>query len=1028
MDELHGAFLEPPNAYRPQPFWLLNYYLDPELLRVQIAEMADKGVGGVVLHPRHGLQIPFMSPAWLEAIEVCLAELAKYGMEAWLYDEDNWPSGYFGGRLTRGYPEHRMRYLRVQQLRVGGGATYRAQLDPDDNTLIAALATQYELTAEGLPLPRGEPLDISRYLSAQGSFKWSAPPGDWLVVLFWECPVAERVTWLHGSYLDTLHPATVRQFLQAVYEPHVRFQNYFGSTIKGVFTDEPGLMIHDAYFSDEAMRGTVEAPRRKLPGLTLPWSRDFLPRFARLKGYDLRPHLLELVYEVGDWRKVRCDFFDAVTSWYVESYHQQLSAWCEEHGLAYTGHTLDDPLYQQVRTQGNQARVLEQMHRPGLDYLGHGVHAGRILAAKWAASVAHVQGRERVLCEAFGGSGHAHRLSDRRLDVNFLAAVGVNMIVPHAFYYTFVGLRKTDWPGCEFYHAPFWPWYRRWADYVGRLCVAASHGHHVSGLAMVSPVKTFWVNLVRGGELQHDLPQMRLFDELSDRLLRLHYDFDYLDEVHLERAQVGEGELRFEGSQETYRVVILPGLEVISRFAAEKLLQFFESGGHLIALLSLPIEADRRGEDERVAEIMTQIFGEGEAEQRERRSAAGGRAIFARSLPDLQEWLGQVLAQLLEPDVIVESQDPLAAEEVLCSHRTDGRVHLFLLTNRQKEQAVAGVLRGPRGLQGRVEEWDLETGSRQAWPARTESERLVIPLHLEGSQARLFVVDTHAPLEEVPATPPGEVVEEVELAEAWTFEPAGPNVLILDELSFVARDRALGERLGVTIPGQVNSYTATFTVQGRLGDVRLVLDDLVPDLPSHVGFLSGRRNVEILLNGHLLPAPRLSSWMDPYYLEIEVDDFLQPGENVLQVACLSLLEDMPRLFEPLYLIGNFEVQGKMLKPPRGVIAGLWNESGYPHYAGIAAYVQQVELADEWLAGTELVLELEEVHDCCRVVVNGQEVGIRLWPPWRVDISAAAQPGGNEIRVEVANSAANLYDKQARPSGLRGRSRLMVIRR
>ncbi len=90
MEQLRAAFLDPPKSFRPQPFWFLNHVLDHDLLRGQIAEMADKGVGGMVLHPRHGMRAAFMS-------------------NAWLYDDDNWSSGFFGGRLTRHYPENRIR-------------------------------------------------------------------------------------------------------------------------------------------------------------------------------------------------------------------------------------------------------------------------------------------------------------------------------------------------------------------------------------------------------------------------------------------------------------------------------------------------------------------------------------------------------------------------------------------------------------------------------------------------------------------------------------------------------------------------------------------------------------------------------------------------------------------------------------------------------------------------------------------------------------------------------------------------------
>ncbi len=1030
MEHLKAAFFDPPRSFRPQPFWFLNHVLDHDLLRVQIAEMADKGVGGVVLHPRHGMRAAFMSKAWLDAVEVCVEELAAHGMEAWLYDEDNWPSGFFGGRLTRPYPENRMRYLRVQQLIASGGATYQAQLDRDGNRVLRVLASRYEQGEDGKVEPVPPFTEITRHLKDDGTFRWSAPPGEWLVTVFWECPVAERVTWFRGYYVDTMNPEVMRQFLEATYEPNLRFARHFGETIKGVFTDEPGLMIHDAYFSDQALRGTVEDPGRKLPGITLPWTRDFFARFERLKGYDLRERLTDLVYEISeDWRKVRCDFLDAVSSWYVEAYHQQLSAWCQQNGLEYIGHTLEDPLFSQVRTQGNQSWVLEQMHRPGLDYLGHGIgsrdNPHRILASKCASSVAHVMGRHRVMCEAFGASGHGHRLGDRRLDLNFMAALGVNMVIAHAFYYSFAGLRKTDWPPCEFYHAPYWPWYKAWADYIGRLSLLQTQGHHVSGVAILSPVKTVAVNMVRSGRIFRESPQDRLYAELSDRLLRLHYDFDFLDERQLERATVADGRLGFDTSEETYSVVVLPALEIISRFAAETLLQFFQAGGHILALGCVPLEADRRGADERVAEVMAEIFQTGDERRMEGTSEAGGRALFVADPGDVQDWLAETLPELLAPDVLIEAEDPTAAEDIICCHRTDGQAHFFLLANRRKEEGTSVTFSGPRGLGGRVEEWDLETGTTRELPYRVENDRVVVLTHLDGSQARAFVVDTKAEPQQHITHSPSRRVAAIDLSDTWRFEPRDPNVYVVDSLRFVARDLELGARLGVTVPGQVNSYSATFTIQGRIEDLRLVLDDLVPDLPSHVGFLSGRRNVEILLNGRRLPAPRLSSWMDPYYLEVSLDEYVQPGENLLQVACVSLLEEMPRIFEPIYILGPFEVRESVLRPRRSQMGGPWTEAGYPFYSGIGAYSQHVEIPAKYAAGARLVLELGEVHDCCRVLVNGEEAGVRLWEPWAADISGKVEAGINEVTVEVANSATNLYNKERRVSGLRGSARITV---
>ena len=42
------------------------------------------------LHCRHGLLVDYMSDEWLDMLGVCIDELKARGMEAWLYDEDDW--------------------------------------------------------------------------------------------------------------------------------------------------------------------------------------------------------------------------------------------------------------------------------------------------------------------------------------------------------------------------------------------------------------------------------------------------------------------------------------------------------------------------------------------------------------------------------------------------------------------------------------------------------------------------------------------------------------------------------------------------------------------------------------------------------------------------------------------------------------------------------------------------------------------------------------------------------------------------
>ncbi|MBD2869293.1 ThiF family adenylyltransferase [Paenibacillus arenilitoris] len=132
LEETKKQFADPSPAYRPQPFWFLNHDYKREELEWQLEEMRKQGVGGVVLHSRHGKSAEYMSREYLDMLAFCVDACKKRDMVVWLYDEDNWPSGTFGGKLTRRHPEYRMRYLRLEERRLAGGAE-TARLDFGQN-------------------------------------------------------------------------------------------------------------------------------------------------------------------------------------------------------------------------------------------------------------------------------------------------------------------------------------------------------------------------------------------------------------------------------------------------------------------------------------------------------------------------------------------------------------------------------------------------------------------------------------------------------------------------------------------------------------------------------------------------------------------------------------------------------------------------------------------------------------------------------------------------------------------------------
>ncbi len=487
------------------------------------------------------------------------------------------------------------------------------------------------------------------------------------------------------------------------------------------------------------------------------------------------------------------------------------------------------------------------------------------------------------------------------------------------------------------------------------------------------------------------------------------------------------GAVTFAESEEAYPLIVLPACRVMSLAAARFLQRLFEGGGRILALGELPAECDSDCGDE-LGRIIEEVFGPaGTNGERRHESAAGGIAAFHPRLDDdLQLWLLQSVPQLICPDVIIDDADRQPVEDIICCHRTDGPRHYYLLVNRT-QAPIRGTVRVQ--TEGLLQEWLLETGRVRNLFGVTEDEgRQCVEVELEAAAARLLVVTSGQALpEDLTPPPPAEVIEEIGLEPHWEFSVGDENVLILDRWEFTARDRAAGERARVVVPGQVNTYRTSFEVVSLPEVLNLVLDDVAQTIPSHVGFLGRRRSVEIYVNGRQVPPLQPATWQDHYFTQVDIAPDLIAGTNTVELAMTSLLEPFPQLDFPAYLVGRFAVLDNALVAPLGRVHGPFSEQGYPHFVGIARHTQHVTIPERYATRHRLLLDPGEVHDCCRIVVNGEEVAVRLWPAYEVDIAGAVRAGDNEVTVEVANSLANLYEKECRTAGLIGPACIRVCR-
>jgi hypothetical protein len=78
-----------------------------------------------------------------------------------------------------------------------------------------------------------------------------------------------------------------------------------------------------------------------------------------------------------------------------------------------------------------------------------------------------------------------------------------------------------------------------------------------------------------------------------------------------------------------------------------------------------------------------------------------------------------------------------------------------------------------------------------------------------------------------------------------------------------------------------------------------------------------------------------------------------------------------------------------------------SEPGIKHYSGLSVYRQRFD-APPTASQSAVHLDLGIVRNLAGVRLNGRDLGVVWCSPWRVDISAALRPAGNELEITVAN--------------------------
>lgn len=409
IKDLLKKIQNPPAEFTPIPFWFFNDAPDEKKIEEQLNDYVEKGVQGIILHPRIGIpkEVAYLSEAYFDTVGFVLQTASRLDMKVVLYDEGMYPSGSAHGMVVTENHEYASKGIRI------------SEKSGTDKTLAK--------------------LKNGRYLV------YGFTGGTIRGIHFGEDD-GEAGAPLSA---DILNPQAVERFIHLTHDRYYeKFKSYFGTTIIGFFTDEPCALGRNA----GGYREWAEGMELELEAA----------------GGDMKE--LEGLF-TGEENATTRLYHKLIKKRLRETFYAPLSEWCEAHGIALMGHPeVSDDVEEEL-----------YFHIPGQDLIMRRVvpMTGGLLEfdsvqAKLPADIARHLGRRRNANECFGVCNRDNipwyfTGADMKWYLDWMGIRGVNLFVPHAFYYSVEGKRKEERPPDVGPNNIWWKHYRRFSDYIKRL-------------------------------------------------------------------------------------------------------------------------------------------------------------------------------------------------------------------------------------------------------------------------------------------------------------------------------------------------------------------------------------------------------------------------------------------------------------------------------------------------------------------------------------------------------------------------------
>ena len=949
-------FRNPTAEYRGTPFWAWNNKLDEAQLMRQIDSFKEMGFGGFHMHPRTGMETEYLSDEFMGMVRACVEKARREQMLAWLYDEDRWPSGAAGGLVTRDH-----RYRRKFLL-----------FTPGEKDTTAPLLARYEVILENGCLASCRKLGESEH-AAPGATEWYA-----------YLETARDASWFNNqAYVDTLSREAIQRFIEITHERYSAVVgDEFGKIVPAIFTDEPH------FEQEQCLQNATDRA-----DLRIPFTTDFLETYERAYGQKLEEHLPEIFWELPGGRAsvARYRYHDHVSERFAEAFADTIGEWCGRHGIALTGHLMEEPtLTSQTASVGDAMRSYRSFQLPGIDML---CDWREYNTAKQAQSAARQYGRPGLLSELYGVTDWDFDFVGHKGQGDWQAALGVTVRAPHLAWVSMRGDAKRDYPAAIGCQSPWYREYRLIEDHFSRINTALTRGKAIVRVGVIHPVESYWLCFGPQEQTRVERDERELsFQQLTEWLLFGLIDFDFISESLLPSQSQVTPEPVLRVGEMAYEAVVVPSLRTIRSTTLDRLEAFADAGGMVIFAGEVPSLVD--------------------AEPSDRAQRLAGRTS---QIGFTRRQILTALEPLREVQVKLASGAPASA--ILHQLRLDGEARTLFLCNTDRQQPQANTRIRIRG-DWTVTWLDTMTGEQHELASERDGEYTLVRWSFPAHGSLLLRLE--------PGWTPGGITqpghswtEIARLADPVPVTLSEWNVLLLDQaqwklndgpwepldellrLDNLARERlGLGKRTG----GVAQPWTDTQPAQvlGKL-TIRFAFESDIA-VESPVLALEDPETVEIRVDGRWIP-----SEPDGWFVDESIRKIAMPAlDRGRHEIALSWDYTRKTRLEWCYLLGDFgvEVRGRharIVAPVRELAFGDWTRQGLPFYAGNVTYHCEIQGA-----GHETAIRVPKMKaPLLSIALDGKPAGKIAFAPFRVELGILA-PGAHRLDITAYGNRVNAF--------------------